>query len=219
MLAAIALSAAAPAPLTCGAVIRPGIAERGDDGVWRGAAVDVCRRVASAQYGAGAPIAFHSYDSLADLHAASKDRLAFGSQAELAQTGMRAGPVAAVERQLLVVRDASPLHAQGELADKKVCFIIGTRAESALDAWAAASHVRIARLAFQEPVEMRDAYDVGKCAAMAIDGAEQAEVRGSRVLGPVLVQVPIHVATAGGGDGQWQRTVAAAVSAGQHARD
>lgn len=217
MLAALALLAAAPAPLACGAVARPGIAERGEDGVWRGAAVDICRAIAAARNGAGAPIFFHSYDDLRALRAANKDRLAFVSSDELAQTAMRAGPVVAVDRQILLVPARSPLRTQDDLSGKVVCFIVGTRAEVAFNDWAGRAHVRISRLAFQEPAEMYDAYAVGKCAAMAIDGAELRQGDGSRSLGPALAQVPIFVATADADGAQWQRVVAAAVSAILHA--
>jgi general L-amino acid transport system substrate-binding protein len=197
-LAALALATAAPAPLTCGAVTRPGIAELGEDGVWRGIAVDICRAVAAKRNGAKAPIAFHSYDDLPALRAANEDQLAFLSSDELARTTIHAGPVVAVNRQVLIVPVVSPLHEQGGLAGRIVCFIIGTRAESALDQWAASTSVRFGRLAFQEPIEMRDAYDAGKCAAMAIDGAEMPADHSSRVLGSPIAQVPILMATSDG---------------------
>jgi ABC-type amino acid transport substrate-binding protein len=191
---ALALAMASPAPLTCGAVARPGIAELDEDGVWHGAAVDACRAVAAKRNGANAPIAFHSYDDLPALHAASEDRLAFLSSDELAHTTLRAGPVVAVDRQVLVIPTASLLHRQGDLAGRIVCFIVGTRAESALNQWTASRGVRIGRLAFQEPVEMHDAYDAGKCAAMAIDSAEMPSDHPGRVLGSPIAQVPILMA-------------------------
>jgi hypothetical protein len=193
-LAALALAMAAPAPLTCGAVTRPGIAELDEDGVWRGAAVDACRVAAAKRNGANAPITFHSYDDLPALHAANEDQLAFLSSDELAHTAMRAGPVVAIDRQVLIVPIASPLQAQGGLAGRIVCFIVGTRAESALNRWAVSTSIRFDRLAFQEPIEMRDAYDAGKCAAMAIDGAEMPADHSSRVLGSSIAQVPILMA-------------------------
>ena len=215
-LLAMALAAAAPAPLSCGAVTRPGIAELGEDGVWRGAAVDICRAAAVKQNGAGARIAFHDYDSLSALRAANKDQLAFLSRDELAQTKLRAGPIVVIDRQLLIVRTQSPLRTQRDLAGRIVCFIVGTRAEAALNRWAAAGHVRIDRLAFQEPIEMRDAYDVGKCAAMAIDGAEVPKDSPNRALGTPLAQVPILVATSGGGTATWQKAAANIPSVSQH---
>jgi general L-amino acid transport system substrate-binding protein len=192
---ALALGAAAPSPLTCGAVTRPGVAELGEDGVWRGAAVEACRAVAAKRHGANAPIAFHSYDDLPALRAAHEDQLAFLSNDELAHTTLRAGPVVASDRQVLAVRTQSALHSQAELAGRVVCFIAGTRAEAALDRWMASTHTRLNLLAFQEPVEMRDAYDVGKCAALAIDGAEMPADYPGRILGAPLAEVPIMMAT------------------------
>jgi hypothetical protein len=210
----LALAAAAPTPLTCGAVIRPGIAELGEDGVWRGTAVDVCRSVAASRSGPGAPVAFHSYNSLSDLRAAAKDRLAFLSGQELAQAGMAGGPVAAVDRQVLVVRDTSTLATPSDLSGRIVCFIIGTRAESALNRWSAGAQVPIDRLAFQEPIEMQDAFDSGKCAAVATDSAERPHGRPSRVLG-TIEQQPILAATSDGTDAAWRQVIAAGVLAEQ----
>src|SRR5580698_70798 len=106
-LAALLLFAASAPPLSCGAVPRPGVAELGNNGVWRGAAVEVCRKVARQTDCPNAQIEFHSYDSAAALREAANDRLAFLSKSELATpslgSAMRAGPVTAVDRQVLVV--------------------------------------------------------------------------------------------------------------------
>lgn len=206
MTIALALMAAG-APLACGAVSRPGIADHGEDGIWRGRAVEACRAVATAIAGEGAKIAFHGYDTLAALRAAARDRIAFvsaeeGAAASLATTG----PAVAVERQLLVVMPSSAARAPGDLDGRMVCFIIGTRAEDALDRLAARG-VAVERLGFQEPDEMADGLTAGRCAALAVDandgiGAEH------RVLSPPLVETPIVAATPAG-DPAWTRRVAA----------
>ncbi|WP_174291979.1 hypothetical protein [Sphingomonas bacterium] len=211
MIAAALLLAAAPAPFTCGAVTRPGIAEQGEDGVWRGRAVEVCRAVAG-QVQPAAAVAFHGYDTLADLRRAAEDRIAFLSAAELATLpvrGLRAGSVVAVERQVLVVPAASAATKAADLAARMICFIVGTRAEDALDAWSAGTATPVERLAFQEPVEMQDAFDVGKCAAQAVDLTEVPN--GTRVLAAPLAATPILAATSTAAGEDWARTVATAV--------
>lgn len=206
---AAALLAAAPAPLSCGAVTRPGIAERGADGVWRGRAVALCHAVADAAGGPGAAIIFHGYDSLAALRGAADDRIAFLSDAERAIAplpgALRAGPPIAVSRQVLMVPPAAAARTPRDLAGRMICFIVGTRAEDALDAWATRAGVPIERLAFQEPVEMRDAYDVGKCAAIALDAEEAI---GGRVLDAPLASEPIMATTPAAAGDAWHGTVA-----------
>ena len=217
---AVAAMLAAAAPVTCGAVTRPGIAERGADGVWRGRAVDLCRKVARAG-GSDAPIRFRSYDTASALRTASEDRVAFVSAEELAEAhGLRAGPVVATDRQALIVKAGSAIRAASDLAGKLVCFIVGTPAEDSLDAWATAARVPVERLAFQEPDEMDDAFDVGKCAATAIDAAIVADRPGVRVLRPWLAETPIMAATPVAPPSGWRDRVAAtaASQAGDGAR-
>ncbi len=189
--ALLALAAAVAAPPTgvrCGAVERPGIAERDSDGIWRGTAIDLCRHLAQAEHGPGATIAFRAYRSLADLRDARHDALAVLSGAELAIAMPAAtaspGPPVARSRQLLLVRPDTRLRSKSELADHRVCFIIASEAEAALNAWARPARIAIQRAGFQEPVELRDAFDTGYCAAMAVDaddipgGAEHTVQRG-----------------------------------------
>jgi hypothetical protein len=118
------------------------------------------------------------------------------SRAELAIAlpGARApsGSPVASSRQLLLVRPAAPLRRQSELAGHRVCFIIATAAEAALNAWARPAYVAIERVGFQESVELRDAFDAGYCAAMAVDaGNIPGGAEGTVELGPDLVVVPL----------------------------
>lgn len=208
MIAAVLLAVAAPAPLTCGAATRPGVAERGADGVWRGRAVELCRAIAEQVGGPGAPIVFHSYDSVAGLRAAADDRVAFVSPDEIGQVpALRAGPVVAIGLEVLAVRAASPVTGAGELSGKLVCFIVGTRAEDALDAWSARTGTRIERLAFQEPDEMRDAVDVGRCTAEAVDDAELPARGTMRALDPPLAATPIRAALPATADPRWREAL------------
>ncbi len=194
----LALAAAATTPVRCGAVERPGIAERGGDGVWRGVAVDLCRRYAQARDGNGAAIAFHPYRSTEDLRDAPNDAVTVLNAAEMAVAWPGAGqppiPPIAISRQVLLVHPGTPLHSRSELGGQRVCFIIATAAESALNGWAGPARVGIQRVGFQETVELRDAFDSGYCAAMAVD-AQDIPGGGAHTveLGPALVEVPLFV--------------------------
>lgn len=189
LLLAIA-AAASPAPFRCGAVARPGIATRADDGVWRGAAVDLCRQAAQ-----GAPIVFRAYRQIGDLRDAQHDALAVLSRAELAIASPTLIPPStpvAISRQVLLVGPDAPLHQPGDLAGHRVCFIIATAAEAALNAWAGTTRVAIERVGFQEPVELRDAFDSGFCSAMAVDAQDiPGGAQRTRSLGAPLTELPL----------------------------
>jgi hypothetical protein len=192
LLAVAAAATPTPAPFRCGAVERPGIAERGGDGVWRGVAVDLCRQAA----GRNAPIAFRAYRAIDDLRDARHDTLAVLSRSERAiafpGAGAPSGPPVAISRQLLLVRPGTLLRSQSDLAGHRVCFIIATAAEAALNAWARPAQVAIQRVGFQEAVELRDAFDAGYCAAMAADAEEIPGGAAHTVeLGPALAVVPL----------------------------
>lgn len=192
-LLALLAAGASPPPLRCGAVERPGIAERGADGVWRGVAMTLCRQVAR---GSSIPIVFHPYRTIADLRDAGHDELAVLSGAELAialpANSAALGPPIAFSRQLLLVPNDTPLRSPFQLAGHRVCFLIASAAQAALNTWANAANITIRRAGFQEPVELRDAFDAKYCAAMAVDaqyipgGAEHI-----RELGPPLAEVPL----------------------------
>lgn len=194
--ALLAIAAAAtPAPFRCGAVERPGIAERGSDGQWRGVAVDLCRQAAR-----GGPIAFRPYRQIDDLRHASQDAFAVLSRAEMALAlptarTPSAAPVA-IDRQVLLVSPASPLRRAADLANHRVCFIIATAAEAALNAWARAAQVPIQRVGYQEPLELRDAFDAGACAAMAVDAQDiPGGADRTAQLGPALAELPLFAFT------------------------
>lgn len=184
----------------CGAVERPGIAERGDDGAWRGIAVDLCRRLARARQGGAEKFAFHPYRTQQDLRDSGQDALAILSAAELAVarpgTGAQAGSPVAVSRQVLLVRANRPVQNQDALAGQRICFIMATEAERALNVWARQAGIAIRRVGFQEPVELRDALDAGFCTAMAVDADDvPGGAANTRVLGPALAELPLFART------------------------
>ncbi|MGY2734621.1 hypothetical protein [Sphingomonas sp. UYP23] len=221
LLVAVALAHVAPVTVRCGAVERPAVALRGVDGVWRGRAVDICAAAAKAAFGPTAHIAFHGYD--AGLAEAKDDSIAFLSAAEVAaaplQGAMLAGPVMAYAKQILLVPAISARQRAKELAGHLVCFMVGSAAEDALDAWALRDAVPIERLGFQEPDEMHDAYASGKCTAMVVDQAEEASApklasSGNRPLGAPLANEPIIAAVPVGAEPSWQAIVADVATVG-----
>lgn len=218
--ALLVLADAAPMTVRCGAVERPGIAQRGLDGVWRGSAVYICAAAAREAFGPTARTEFHGYKT--DFADARNDRIAFLTDLELSQpalTGsMRAGPVVGHELQVLLVPRSSSIRHREDLAARLVCFMIGSAAEDALDSWASRERVAIERLGFQEPDEMHDAYASAKCAAMAVDPADQAGNIAtfpfdSRVLDPPLASSAVMAATPIAADTAWEQAVARAAAA------
>ena len=99
----------------------------------------------------------------------------------------------AVSRQVLLVPSASPI-TQGEaLAGRRVCVLIGSPAESALQRWARARQVAVIYAGFQEPVELRDGFDAGYCAAIAVDAADvPGGPARTRAITPALAEVPLY---------------------------
>lgn len=201
--------------LTCGAVSAPGLAQLGADGVWRGYLVSLCRRIASVTGRDPKNIAFHSYDGPDGLAHAADDDVAFLSPMEMASgtlsDDLLDGPVVSHDRQLLVQRADVPAQSLPSLAGKLICFIAGTRAEDALNRWAEHSKIAVEYLPFQEPVEMADAFAVGKCAAEAIDIANISSPRDVRVLA-TLESLPILVATPAERGQDWRQQVADAIA-------
>lgn len=135
------------------------------------------------------------------------------SAAEASLAPLVAGPTIATERQVLVVPAASRVRAPRDLAGRMICFIVGTRAEDALDRWATTSRVPIERIGFQEEIEMTDAYDVGKCAALAVDAQEVPHDGAHHVLAESLAETPVVAATPVSAGEGWRRTVAAVAAA------
>lgn len=204
----------------CGAAERPGFAET-DDGRVEGLAVDLCRAVAVAVGGPGAKIVFHTYESGADFEAvrSGTDDLFFLSGDDVADEALAGhivpGPTVFVEQVALLVPEASPVQRPADFAGTGVCFMTGSRAHAALEMSLGAIQPPVVRMAFQEQVEMIDAYNAGRCAAMAEEATTLAVLRSlpainrrpSRLLPDPLDAYPLFAATPPG-DGEWSAAVA-----------
>ena len=66
----------------------------------------------------------------------------------------------------VLVPQASPIRDVGDLSGQVVCLMIGSAGQRALEAKFPAASPGPIRLGFREIIEMLDAYNVGRCAAM-----------------------------------------------------
>ncbi len=211
--------------LHCGAEPRPTFASALRDGSVGGLAINLCRAVADTVLGPGARIAFTFYDlSLAyDAVRAGRDELFFLSDDAVAEEGltpyiMRGLPVFS-ERLALMVPRASPAMRPQDLAGETICFMIATNAERALDAAFHLWRLDFQHMAFEEDVEMLDAYNVQRCGAIAAETSELGVLRrnsginhlASRILPDALASYPVFAATSVG-DPDWSALVFGVIS-------
>ncbi len=204
----------------CSAEERPGFAARGEDGVIVGLAVDLCRAVGVAVLGPQAQITFSMLDSTPtfDVLRAEMQDVVFLTAGTIAAEHLAGhllvGPPAFIETESLMVPDSSTVRGPRDLAGKGVCFMIGTGAQRALEAALERDGVEVLRLGFEEDVEMRDAYNVGRCQAVAAEATFLAAMRRdggihalkSRILDAPLALDPVYLAT-GIADARWSAIV------------
>lgn len=211
--------------LHCGAAERPGIAESPpagpDAGGVTGIAVDVCRALAITVLGPAGRVSFSLYEAPYSFDPLRRgtDELAFLTGGEIADQALGGvvlpGPTIAIDAVGVMVPDASPVHRLAELSDQTVCLMIGSFPQRALEVAATGLHLSISRLAFEEDVEMLDAYNAGSCGAVVGEAGSLAVmrqtpgVRGlvSRLLPETLAADPV-LAVTNRADGPWAATVA-----------
>lgn len=218
--------------VSCGAEERPGVAEAGEPGpggdgaTVSGLAVDLCRAVAVAVLGPGGRVVFTVLDAARDFDGVRDGRqdvvfLSSGTLvAERLADRLSPGPAAFIGTESLLVPETSAVHAPRDLAGASVCFMIGTGAQRALEAALERDRVDVRRLGFGEDVELRDAYNVGRCAAVAGDATFLAEVRQdggvhglkSRIVEAPLALDPVLLFT-GVEDGRWSALAATTLRA------
>jgi general L-amino acid transport system substrate-binding protein len=193
----------------CTAEERPAVAMPRPAGGIEGLAVDLCRAVAIAVLGRGGRVAFSI-----DAPAQAADVAFVAEEDGAARRRLVFGPVVFVDRLAVLVPVTSRVQAPRDLAGETVCLMIGSPGHSALEAAVGRLGIDIVRLAFEEDVEMRDAYAVGRCGAMVGAGSELATLRGplginrltSRLVPEPLALVPVIVAT-GAADRDWTSIV------------
>ena len=204
--------------VSCAAEEKPGFADRDEESSEppHGLAVDLCRAIAVSVLGVEGRASFTVLDAARSFDDARAGRfdvvfLSGGTLvAERLADRVALGPPAMIEAETVMVPEASPVRAVRDLAGASVCFMIGTGAQRALEGALERDHVAVKRLGFGEDVELRDAYNVGRCAAVAGDATFLAEVRQdggvhglkSRLLDAPLALDPVYLAT-GIDDGRW----------------
>ena len=202
----------------CAAVERPGFAAMEEDGP-HGHAVDLCKAAARAVLGAQGRLSFTLLDIDADFDPARAGRvdLLFLTLREVAAqklAGLEAAGVAYEDRFAVMVPETSAARSPRDLKDATICFMIGAPVWPVLDKTLHLWGIPFRPFGFSEEVEMKDAYDVGRCQAMAGLASELGELRASagvnhldsRILNeplgldPIMVLVPAD-------DPQWQETI------------
>ncbi len=205
----------------CGAVARPGLAQRDGAGRWAGILVDICRAVATAALGAPARIAFHDYASDADFDRvrSGRDDVYFLTGGEINAHGLAGrvlpGPAVFGARIAVMVPADAPERHLAQLAGAGVCYRIAATAERGLEAHFGEHAQPWLRHAFSEDGEMMDAYAAQRCHAVAgeatwLAGWRAAHAPGQRPgrLLPEAVEAFPIIAATGTGDGHWSAIVA-----------
>jgi general L-amino acid transport system substrate-binding protein len=212
--------------LRCGAAERAGFAEIDPEAGPRGVAVDLCRAVAVAVLGPSGRVVFSLYEAPGSYDGVRQgsDALAFLTGGEIAEQGLTGavlpGPTVFVATTGVLVPESSAVRRLAELSGETVCLMIGSPAQRALERAAAAQGLALARLPFEEDVELLDAYNAGRCGAAvgeatylaAMRATPGASRRGSRLL-PETLSADAVVAATPQGDGAFAADIAWVVAA------
>jgi len=207
--------------LHCGGAPRPGLAALAADGGMQGLEVDLCRAVAAAVLGDGARIEFHPYALGQDFERLrrSDDAVAFVTGSELLANSLLdavvPGPAVFHQTNGVMVAASSPARHLSDLAGTMVCAEPGTAPERTLLAYFHSRSAAISYSGWQEEEEMLDAFEVGRCPAVAMEttalAAQRADAaaRGHpvRILPEPLSATPV-LAVSGLDDARWAAVVA-----------
>ena len=204
--------------LRCGGVPRAGLAAQSPGGM-AGLEVDLCRALAAAVLGDPARIEFHPYVLNQDF-----DRLRRGEDAVAFLTGSELlgnslldavvpGPAVFHQANGVMVPASSPAQHLADLAGTMVCAEPGTGPERTLLAWFRSRNLPLRFSPWQEEEEMLDAFDVGRCPALALDMSTLATARAAadpahplRILPEPLSVSPV-LAVTGLDDARWTAIV------------
>lgn len=158
--------------LRCAATERPGYAEIEAD-VPKGRAADLCRDIAATVLGKGGRFALRLLDLDSDF-----DRVRNGeielvfleprtvAEQELGDVLAAVAPAYQDSFAVMVAQGAGISSLAG-LTGRTICFMIGDPVWPLLDATLKSRAVPFRPFGFSEEVEMKDAYNVGRCDAMA----------------------------------------------------
>lgn len=207
--------------LHCGGVPRPGLASPFTNGEMTGLEVDLCRAIAAAVLGDGAKIEFHPYALGQDFERLRRgdDAVAFLTGSELLANSLLdvvvPGPAVFHQTNGVMVPAGSRAGHLADLAGTMVCAEPGTGPERALLAYFRGHGLPISFSGWQEEEEMLDAFEVGRCPAVALEttalAAQRAggEARGHpvRILPELLSASPV-LTVSGLDDARWAAIVA-----------
>jgi general L-amino acid transport system substrate-binding protein len=205
----------------CSSVERPGLAHKDGNGRWTGLNVDVCRAIAAAVLGSPEKIEYGDFETLKQVEAIlnQQDDVYFLTGLEINALKVAGkitpGPAVFVESHSVMVPSTSPAQHVGDLAGKKICFMIASTVERSLHAYFDNIHKELLPAPFSEDGEMNDSYNVQNCDAVADETTTLAMTRltpvkkgmTSRILPETLSAYPVIAAT-GTGDAQWSAIVA-----------
>lgn len=207
--------------LHCAAVERPGYAEI-EDGKPTGRAADLCRAVADGLLGPGGRFALRLLDLDSDFDHVRRGEVDLVfleprvvTEEKLSEVLTRVGE-AYRDRFAVLLPQQNAAQTLSDLSGKTLCFMIGDPVWPVLSARLQAQSIAFRPFGFSEDVEMKDAYNVGRCDAVAGAASALDELRHdggvkhlrSRLLAETLGNVPIY-AMAPARDPAWIRWITA----------
>jgi general L-amino acid transport system substrate-binding protein len=205
--------------LTCAALPRPGLASLSQSG-WKGLYPDICHAVTVATLGPDGKFAFEGLDLPKDgkaLDAGAYDVL-FLTEPEIVENGLGGkvapGPAAFFESYAVMVEKNSAVKALDDLAGVRVCLHEADAATQAFEERLAQKGASFVPMAFQEDIELLDAYNSRHCQAVASEATDLIDLRqrkgvnhfDSRILPDRIAVFPVVAATPIG-DPQWSTAV------------
>jgi general L-amino acid transport system substrate-binding protein len=181
--------------------------------------LDVCKAVAVAVLGSNAKLTVKPFrdetDSLKALQSGAIDLLATASvNIRTANGGFAFARPVFYDSQGILVNKTTGIHSLGDLAGKKICFLIGTEIERQLTAYMLRRDIRFIPGPFSEEGEMEAAFVTRNCAAVTADVSQLAYERISfrnmaqnfEILPEIVAQDPLAPAVRSG-DPQWAAVV------------
>jgi general L-amino acid transport system substrate-binding protein len=170
--------------------------------------LDMCKAVAVATLGPGAHVVVKAYPDEADaikaLAAGEVDLLASASPSvDNMAKGLVFSRPTFYDGESLMIRNNPAIHSAGDLAGKKVCFVIESRAEAGMHTWALRQHIRFIWYPFSELGELEASFFTNNCDALAGDVTQLANTRAINrahsteytILPQILRNDPLSVAT------------------------
>ncbi len=144
--------------------------------------IDLCKAVAIAVLGPGAPVVIRSFPdepfALRALDAGEVDVVATASLSmrNAAQHIALSAPVL-FDGQSMLLPNNDAVHTAADLAGKRVCFLTGSAAEEGLHHYAEVHGISFVWYPFSEAGEMEAAFFTGNCDAITSDLTQLANIR------------------------------------------